>query len=254
MSVSTLDPTGVDGAKPEDDVAAEAIAGSGPTPVTEFTQGTSFDELAESTGGTVVHGRNDLDNLVRHAADASDELYSLSYSPTNTSEDAAEYRHIRVVMKDPALKAITRTGYFAGTPEEPAIVPADPRTQTREFRYDLLSAARSRLVYTGLQLNVKQVPNGYNIQVEARDLQWKSSVANKREAEVSIIAVAFDSKGRVLKQEGQEFREQINDADPINGVRVGFLLPIKLPANAKRMRFVMRDSTTGSMGSMDIVP
>ena len=251
ISLSTLDPAGMDADQPVESLDAEAQVNAGST-VSTVAQDVSFDSLAESTGGTVVHGRNDLKNLITRDASESADYYTLTYSPTSPSNDPQEFRQIRVVMKNPNLRAITRTGYFPAGVEEAPVTPEQPKTQSREFKFDLTSAANSRLIYTGLRVGARPIPGGYNVQVEAADLQWQPGDEGKRRAEVSILAVAFNSKDRAVVQDAQEFKEQILDTQDVKGSLVGFKVPLDVSGGVTRLRFVVRDAATGNMGSFDM--
>ena len=252
MSLSTLDPAGVDVKQQQEDVIAEATAGGGPSSITNSVQDASFDELAESTGGTVVHGRNDLAKLIAEDTGAAADYYTLTYTPTNSSDASLEYRNIKVVMKDPSLHAITRTSYYAGPVEEPPVNPGDAKAQTREFNYDLLSAGGSRLVYTGLHVEAVPAGGGYKVLVHAENLQWNAQNDETRTAGLTIVGVAFNKKDKVLVQQAKEFKERIKGTDQINGRQVEFNFPLAVPQGAKRVRFVVRDAATGNIGSVDI--
>jgi VWFA-related protein len=254
MSVSTLDPTGVDASAPVEDNADEALSESGPNATTDFAQDVSFDELARSTGGTVVHGLNDLDHLITADADRAGDFYTLTYTPSGSSNAAQPYRNIRVVMKDPGLHAVTRTGYYASPATEAPVTPSNPKTQSREFKFDLLTAGGSHLVYTGLRVTAAKEGDGYRVLVEAGDLQWTPQDNGSRLAEVSIMGAAFNSKDKVLRQDAEEFKERIQDSDQPNGKQVNFRFAMPAPSGASRVRFVVRDAVTGKIGSVDLNP
>jgi VWFA-related protein len=254
MSVSTLDPTGVDASQPTEDIADEATFGSGPSAISNFVQDASFDALAESTGGTVVHGRNDLDHLIATDANRANDYYTLTYAPSGDSSAAEPYRNILVVMKNPNLHAVTRTGYYAGPLTEAPVTPGNPKTESRELKFDLLSAGGSHLVYTGVHVTAKKEANGYRVFVDAGDLQWTLQADGTQLAEVSIVGVAFNAKDRVLKQDAEEFKERIQNNDQPNGKQVSFRFAMPVPAGASRVRFVVRDAVTGKIGSVDFNP
>jgi len=46
-----------------------------------------------------------LNNVIAEGVAKGQDYYTLSYSPTNTSNDAAKFRNIGIVMKDPNLHA-----------------------------------------------------------------------------------------------------------------------------------------------------
>jgi len=254
MSVSTLDPAGVDASAPVEDIADEAVSGSGPSSINDFVQDASFDGLARSTGGTVVHGLNDLDRLIATDANRAADFYTLTYAPSGSSNAAQPYRNIRVVMKDPNLHAVTRTGYYDGPVTEAPVTPSNPKAQSREFKFDLLSAGGSHLVYTGLHVTAAKEGDGYRVFVEAGDLQWTLQQDGTQLAEVSIVGVAFNSKDKVLRQDAEEFKERIHDTDQPHGKQVNFRFAMPVPLGASRVRFVVRDAVTGNIGSVDFAP
>ena len=254
MSVSTLDPAGVDASAPVEDYADEAVSGGGPSSISDFVQDASFDGLARSTGGTVVHGLNDLDHLIATDASRADDFYTLTYTPAGGSNAAQPYRNIRVVMKDPNLHAVTRTGYYAGTETEAPVTPSNAKTQSREFKFDLLSAGGSHLVYTGLHVTAAREANGYRVFVEAGDLRWTPQQDGTQLAEVSIVGAAFNAKDKALRQDAEEFKERIQGTEQPNGKQVNFHFAMPVPAGVSRVRFVVRDAVTGKIGSVDLKP
>ncbi len=251
ISLSTLDPVGVDASNQVEDLDAEAQVGQG-TLLMDLNQDASFDNLAETTGGTVVHGRNDLDRLIAHDAAEADDYYTLTYVPSSASNSPQEFRQISVVMRDPNLRAITRTGYYPAGVTEAPVTPDKPKTQTREFKFDLMSSATSRMVYTGLHVSAQPIAEGYNVQVEANDVQWKTQDDGNRISEFSVVGLAFNAKDKVVAQVAKEFTERLKQSDNTNGTRVGAKVALSIPSSATRVRFVVRDASTGNLGSLDI--
>jgi VWFA-related protein len=254
MSVSTLDPVGVDASAPIEDIADEAVSGSGPSSISDFVQDASFDGLARSTGGTVVHGLNDLDHLIATDANHAADFYTLTYTPSGSNDAAQPYRNIRVAMKDSNLHAVTRTGYYGGPAKEVPVTPSNPKTESREFKFDLLSAGGSHLVYTGLHVTAAKEADGYRVFVDAGGLQWMPQADGTQLAEVSIVGVAFNSKDKVLWQDPEEFKERIHNIDQPNGKQVNFRFAMPVPSGASRIRFVVRDARTGNIGSVELNP
>ena len=252
ISLSTLDPAGMDALKAEENVDAEATNGGGGNSLTSFSDGVSFDGLARTTGGTVVHGRNDLSTLVQQNAAA--ELYVLSYRPSDAPGSAPDYRKIRVAMKDPSLTAITRTGYFPPDNPAGAVTPAEAAQNKRQYNFDLLGAASSRLDYTGLHVTASKGKGGdFLVQVGTSDLTW-TPAGPHRTADISVIAVAFDGKDNAIAQDAHDFQEQIKDSDRTFGSYVALTFHLNIPANAERVRFAVRDAGNGSIGSFELAP
>ena len=99
--------------------------------------GIAFSGLAPPTGGRAYQNRNDLDGEIADVA-AGSSYYTLSYRPTNPSKnDPKAYRRIRSRSPAPGLTVQTRDGYFA-EPQQP-VPPA--KIHTQQLAFDLNGAA-----------------------------------------------------------------------------------------------------------------
>jgi VWFA-related protein len=74
-------------------------------------------ELADATGGTYFHNRNDLQAGLNRLAAAPDYLYLLYVSPKNVKQNGS-YHRLKVKVDEPGLKVTARHGYFAAKPEK----------------------------------------------------------------------------------------------------------------------------------------
>jgi len=255
VTLYVVDPGGVQGQTQED----TSVDGTSPTGTSGNGLGPlsgklEFSNFAAETGGEVFAERNDLDIAVDQGLRDASSYYTLTYTPTSNRNDAAAYRKIRVVMKDKSLHAITRAGYFPG----PVSVEAAPGAQQKtseQLKWDIAAAAQTKLPYDGL--NVKAVPgsHGYQLNVVAKGLSWSDQADGTRRAEVTVMAVCFNDKDKELSHEAKELTESIQPTDPIeHGERAAFTMPLNMPPRTKRIRFVVRDAATGTMGSADVTP
>ncbi len=69
-------------------------------------------ELADATGGTYFHNRNDLQAGLNRLAAAPEYLYLLYLSPKNVKQNGS-YHRLKVKVDAPGLKVTARHGYFA---------------------------------------------------------------------------------------------------------------------------------------------
>lgn len=71
-------------------------------------------QLTAATGGRLYKPKSfaDLDETYGEVADELRNQYAIYYSPVNRERDGS-FRRVRVQLTDPALKALTRVGYFA---------------------------------------------------------------------------------------------------------------------------------------------
>lgn len=74
-------------------------------------------ELADATGGTFFHNRNDLDLGFKHLAEAPEVVYVLELSLDNVKLDGS-YHRLRVKVDRDGLQLQTRHGYSAPKPEK----------------------------------------------------------------------------------------------------------------------------------------
>jgi len=228
------------------------FAGSegGPDP---FGEGTvSFSSLAPATGGVAFTGRNDLNNIIGESIDKGQEYYTLSYAPTNKSEDAAKFRHIRIVMKDPNLKATTRDGYFPETAADlnPVLDKSmDAKQVAANLKLDLSNALTTTVSYNGLGVTAVKAGDGYAIHVAENGIGWSEPAADgKQQEEATVAAGWYDAKGKLL---GHVAREQLCPRGAENAGAT-FQLPVTLPGGVARLRIVVRDARNGHMGTVDL--
>jgi VWFA-related protein len=219
-----------------------------------FASGTvAFPSLAQQTGGIGFGGRNDLNNVIAEGIARGEAYYTLSYRPTGSSEEAARFRNIRIVMKDPSLHATTRAGYYPDSAADlnPVVDKSIPPAKIAEnLKLDLSNALISKIAYNGLAVTASSIGEGrYAIQVAENGMGWSSPDANGSEhAEATVAAAWYDSKDKLL---GHVAREETYPRDEgSRGAR--FLLPVELPKNAARLRIVVRDGFNGHMGTYDI--
>lgn len=219
-----------------------------------FDGGTvSFTNFAPSTGGVAFTGRNDLNNVIAEGITKGQNYYTLSYSPTNTSEDAGKFRKIRIIMKDPSLHATTRDGYYPETASD--LNPILDKTMSSKqvaanLQLDLSAALTTTISYNGLSVTAaKSTGDTYAIQVAESGIGWSDPGADgAQHAEATIAAGWYDRKGKLL---GHVIREETFPRKDSNA-GASFTLPVDLPNNVARVRFVVRDAFNGRMGTVDV--
>jgi len=217
-----------------------------------FDANADFDHLSMITGGRVVRGRNDVGPQIALAIDDGASFYTIGYSPTSSSTSAAQFRKIRVDCLRPGLTMVTRAGYFAE--------PVQQQKTAETASYDLSTAAESKLQLNGLRVtaaretSVAQPPSSFIIHVSAPSLDWTRQEDGSSAASVYVLGVSLTAKGKILDhidhpmmataKPGTNLHDESRTAD--------FLLTLPISAKAARLRFVVRDSATGRMGSVDL--
>ena len=228
--------------------AGDGLAGNMDT----FGAGEDFDALGPVTGGRVVRGVNDIGRQIASSVDLGDRFYTISYAPTSTNETAVQFRNIRVVCLRPGLSATTRRGYYSGQSEQ--------EKSATTAAYDLSAAAQGTLPLNGIRISAEPEPssdappNTYIIHADAANLSWKPRPDGSATASVYVMAVSLNVKGKMLDH---TLRGMIATAKPDTDLRdpsrTADFRFIAFPAlKAAKLRFIVRDSDTGRMGSFDL--
>jgi len=217
-----------------------------------FNEDEDFDNLGPATGGRVVRGMNDIARQIDSAVSLGADFYVLSYTPNTPSEAAAQYRKIKVVCLRPGLTVATRSGYFSGRSEE---------MQSDTVRnYDLTTAVESSIPLNGLLVRVVPdaapgaSPATYLVKVGAANLTWSRKPSGTFTAAVSIMSASLNARGKMI---GHTLRGMIATAKPGTDLRdparmADFVFAAQPAPKASVLRFIVRDSASGQMGSVDV--
>ncbi len=214
-----------------------------------------FAKLAKATGGRTLYGRNDVDTEIGTAIQDGANFYTLTYRPTTESHEQNKFRKIVVTVDRPGLKVITREGYYPQGPPT-RVNPEKPSTR---LVTDLVSAESSTMVYDGVPITVQAVPtdpDSFHIHVDGRALSWSAATDEKpRGLEIILMVSTFDKKGKELKRDANVLRVVAPRTEPpVGRLERPVDLPYKLAHDNKavRIRFVVRVSASGRIGTMDL--
>jgi VWFA-related protein len=213
-----------------------------------------FSSLAKATGGKTMYGRNDVDAEITNAARDGASFYTLTYRPTDDSRDPAKFRKIAVTVDRPGVTINTREGYYLQ--RRPGAV--NTVAPSRRLVNDLLSADSSNMTYDGVGLKLATVqgdPEDFVIIVDAKSVNWSYATAtDPRKAQVVLVVSTFDKKNKELKREGKTITASAPPEAPPTG-RLERQVPIRYKIQhddkAVRVRFVVRVSATGRIGTLD---
>lgn len=249
-----IDPAGVQSAV-QDSGVADSDGGFTATLSSEvgpFHGKLDFAFLADMTGGKVFANRNDIDIVIGKSIRDSNAYYTLSYVPSDESGRDGKYRSIHVALKDPLLHAVARDGYFAeDVPVDP--IPPSGENLANTLRFDMVAAARTRLVYNGLKIRAERVQDGFQLFVGIRNLHWTPQADSSQVTELSVMTVFFNGKGKEIQSSAREIKEKINGSADINGsAELAARASMDVPKGASRVRFVVRDAASGLLGTADL--
>ena len=229
--------------------SAETESGGDP-----YAGGVQFSTFAPATGGRAFTSRNDIGNEIGEGIAQGANPYTLSYAPTNKADMDQKYRVVRVVMKDPNLRATTRHGYYPPTAATGNVAATEgPKQAKAQLTLDISSAVKSAISYNGLEVQAVKAEGGYSISVKGAGMQWRAVDGKTEQTEATVIAAWYDGKGKLLGHAGKELTAQRGVAAP--GEKASFTLPVSgVGREAQRVRIVVRDAANGRMGTVDLRP
>ncbi|HEY0306624.1 MAG TPA: VWA domain-containing protein [Acidobacteriaceae bacterium] len=256
VTLYIIDPTPLsstmyDISTPNDLATLEAETGTEP-----FGDAIRFSALAPATGGRVFSARNDVDKEIATSMRDGSLYYTLSYAPTGVSDEPGAYRNIHVTLKRPGLTAATRDGYY--TQSQPGDLPATVEPGAAKLAegvevMDVANAVLSKMVYNGVKIRAAKGARGrYTLAIADATLNWQPNAKSGFDAPISIVAVCFSASGKVLSHTAEE--RVLNNMSPSANASSEEIImaPVMIPAGTARLRFVVRNSVTGRLGSADI--
>ncbi len=256
-------PDDIEATNPGDLDTAEDENGGQP-----FSGAVQFSNFAPATGGRAFLSRNDINNEIGEGITAGATYYTLSYSPSNASEEAAKFRNIRIVMKDPNLHATTRMGYFPVAALPTPTTGEPPKQERAQIQLDLSNAVTSTMSYNALKLSAVKTASSrtsgtasssgariYTITVSgvspATAISWRIAADDKSEqSEATVLAAWYGAQNRLLGHTAEE----LTATRPVGSAAdAEFQLPVPLGVvKPTRLRLIVRDAVSGHMGTIDI--
>lgn len=213
-----------------------------------------FTKLAKATGGTSLYGRNDVDAEIGTAIKSGSSFYTLTYRPTNTSNDPQKFREIKVGVNRPGVQVMTREGYYLQYGPERV----NPKNPSGRLMSDLLAADTSTMVYDGVPISVqpsKEDPYLFTVHLDPRGLFWTNATATEaRHADFILIVSTFDKKGVELKRDARTYKiPATGDVPPTGRLDRGIDVQFHTMPDPKavRARFTVRVNASGRIGAVD---
>jgi VWFA-related protein len=214
-----------------------------------------FGIVAQATGGKAFHGRNDVDAEIGTSARDGSDFYTLSYVPNDASDAKRPFRGIRVVMKDPNLRASAREGYYLNAATDMSRPITD---QSKRAVVDLNGAANNTLVYDGVPMTVVRgdAPGSVKVHVDGDTLPWVDHGSDTpRTVQLQVFCVPFDKKNKAMKQTALSFVARspaLKPGAPPQKVNINFPVTYEGDAQAVRLRVIVREPDSGKLGAANL--
>lgn len=171
-----------------------------------FDPRSGLGQLADQTGGFLIHDTNDLANGVRRINDDMHGYYMVTYIPKNEDYDG-KFRQINVKLTRPSLEVQARKGYYAVESmgqlpvldfEAPAIAAArsaDPNSKTNRFIGSALSFPATNR--PGLSLILAEAP--------LSSFSFSSNDNKTYNANFSFVALIRNEANQIVQKLSQHY-------------------------------------------------
>jgi VWFA-related protein len=259
MSLFLINPVGVKGAQNPDyrqiwprpaiaeiaDVAGDPFAGS-----------INFGMLVHGTGGVLFRDRNDVDAELHEVQELGSNYYTLTYQPA-PGEANGKFRKIEVMVRDPNLRAITKTGYYA--PEAPTA--ADPVPHRVSAMDEISEAAQSSVTFDTLGMTIVKVvrhPDSNTAEVtvllKSTHLRWQATDDGGSGANVTVAAVSLSSRRDILASTLKKLIVLSNSQDAARLAQSNTMLTLTVPVprHTQSVRVVIRTDDGGQVGTVEL--
>ena len=209
-----------------------------------------LEALALATGGVSVMNTNNFkEGLDRILARSS--YYMLAYTPTEPFD--SKFHKVEVKVTRPGARVYARQGYVA-TADTSARA-----TETREAAIvrAAMSPLAKREVDLAARLQFRFLPDAraqidINLLVNANQLTFKPGANNTYEADFDVVGFILNNLGKTQGGFSQTIHTTLSEKDYQRALTTGisYTAHAELPAGTYQLRAVVRDGTSGKIGSV----
>jgi VWFA-related protein len=221
-----------------------------------FAGSINFGLLVHGTGGVFFHDRNDVDAEIHEAQRLGSNYYTLAYQPAAGERDG-KFREVEVMLRDPNLRAMTKTGYYA--PEPPTA--ADPRPQPVNPMDEISEAAQSGVVFDAMGMSIVHVARhpdsntaDVTVLLKSTKLRWQALKDGRSGANVTMAAVSLSGSREILASRLQPLTVLSNSQDAARLAQSNTLLTVRVPVprDTRSVRVVIRTDDGGQVGTVEL--
>lgn len=218
----------------------------------------SLMSFADATGGRICLNNNDLADCFSRAVEDSREYYLLGYYLPQDDRKPG-WRKISVKVASPGAHVRAREGFYVSKPS--GDTPSERRTQITE-------ALASPVEYTGVRLQVQQLPSSTDstsgsassgkIPVDFLLTIAGDSVTvdrqNSNAVDLTVVTIALDKDWKAKDNKSQSISAHLKPESVDKLLRAGLNLKerIELSSGEYRVRFAVRDNATGQIGTVEV--
>jgi len=218
-----------------------------------FAGDVNFGLFVNETGGKLFYPHNDIDKEINQSLQMGTEYYTLTYQPHNLDQNG-KFRRIRVSLRDPKLRAITKAGYFG--PDKNASV--NPQQQKM---LKLSEAVRSTIPLTALHLSLSNLvrhPDSrtaeVTVELESKNITLLPADDGKDTATFTVAAASLKKDRGILASKTENLTLVSTTPHPYRLPKVlwQFPLTIRVPPKTQSLRVVLENQDAGRIGAAEL--
>jgi VWFA-related protein len=221
-----------------------------------FAGTVNFGLFINGTGGRFFGTRNDIDRAIAEAQELGSKYYTLTYQP-QTRENRGEFREIKVALRDPNLRAMTKAGYFS--PE--VTTSGDSTPHHLDPMYQIEEAAQSGVVFDSLGMSLVHVerhPDSESVEVrtllKSTHLRWQSTSDGRSTADITVAAVSLSKQRDILASRLRRLTIFSDSQDParLAASETPVSMTVPVPHHTESVRVVVLEQEGGQVGALEV--
>lgn len=217
----------------------------------ESVQDDILAELADGTGGTFFHNRNDIDQGLLQAAQEPEVAYVLGFTPQNLKLDG-KYHHLRVTLTGKQKWSLqARRGYFAPRGN------VDAETLAKEeIRQAVYSQEELQDLPLDCQTQFFKIASGVRLSVVAhvttKGLKFARD-GSRSKNNLTVATAIFDENGNLITGLEKIIEMKLRDAtlERINRSGISVKSTFDVQPGTFLVRVVVRDSEGSQMAAVN---
>ena len=168
-----------------------------------------------------------------------------------------KFRELKVRLRDPNLRTMTKTGYYA--PEPPT--EADPHPQPVNAMDEISEAAQSSVVFDALGMTVVTVMRNpdhssaeLTVMLKSTHLRWQAANDGASGAKITMAAVSLSGRREILASKLEKLTVLSNTQDAARLAQSDTLLTVTIPVprHTASVRVVIRTDDGGQVGTAEL--
>lgn len=230
--------------------SASATTGDDDDP---FAGDINFGVFVNETGGNLFYNRNDVAAEIGRSQTLGSEYYTLTYAPPDGPADG-KFRRVRVTVRDPSLRVLTKAGYFAVEPT----ATVHPRKQRL---VNIAEAVQATLPLAAVPLRIEDLvrhPDSgrieFTVVMNSGKLGWQAADNGTSTTDLMLAAASLNQARGFLasKVETITISEATQDASQLSKIVMRLPMKLRVPPGTMTVRGVVQTAESGRLGSVEL--